>query len=42
VEEWMRWVINDEATRLEEEGEKLVANLFREGERARRLLENLV
>ena len=42
VEQWMRWVINDEVNRLEEECEKLVRNLEREGDRARRLLENLV
>jgi hypothetical protein len=42
VEQWMRWVINDEVNRLEEECEKLVKNLEREGERARRLLENLM
>lgn len=42
VEQWMRWVINDEAKRLQDECEKLVKNLEREGERARRLLENLV
>jgi len=42
VEQWMLWVINDEVNRLEEECEKLVRNLEREGERARRLLENLM
>lgn len=41
VEQWMRWVINDEVNRLEEECEKLVRNLEKEGDRARRLLENL-
>jgi hypothetical protein len=42
VEQWMRWVINDEVNRLEQECEKLVRNLEKEGGRARRLLENLV
>jgi len=42
VEEWMRWVINDEVNRLEEECERLVRNLEKEGGRARRLLENLI
>ena len=42
IEQWMRWVINDEVHRLEEECEKLVKNLEREGDRARKLLENLV
>ena len=42
VEQWMRWVINDEVNRLEVECEKLVKNLEREGDRARKLLENLV
>jgi hypothetical protein len=42
VEQWMRYVINDEVNRLEEECEKLVRNLEKEGNRARKLLENLV
>ena len=42
VDQWMRWVINDEVNRLEGECEKLVRNLVKEGDRARRLLENLV
>jgi len=42
VEQWMKWVINDEVRRLQDECEKLVKNLEREGHRARRLLENLV
>jgi hypothetical protein len=42
VEQWMRYVIGDEVKRLEEECERLVCNLEKEGNRARRLLENLV
>jgi hypothetical protein len=42
VEQWMGYVINDEVHRLEEECEKLVRNLEKEGNRARKLLENLV
>jgi hypothetical protein len=42
VDAWMKWVINDEVRRLQEECEKLVKNLEREGERARRLLEHLI
>ena len=42
VEQWMRFVINDEVNRLQEECEKLVKNLEREGERARRRLESLI
>ena len=42
IEQWMRWVINDEVHRLEQECEKLVNNLEKEGDRARKLLENLV
>jgi len=42
VDQWMKWVINDEVRRLQEECEKLVKNLEREGDRARRLLEHLI
>ena len=42
VDQWMKWVINDEVRRLQEECEKLVKNLEREGGRARRLLEHLI